>query len=186
MPPFDSHSMLSYVFYVNYSAISQRNPVSSRWPWSHFSRSPKVKLITPSDSQHITSYTSSIVTIALPRTETCFQQKTLIWPCKVTKGQTDYTIRFAAYKFLYVSYSNYSAISHKNPVSSRWPWSDLPRSPKVKLITPSDSQHITSYTSSILTLVLSRTETLFSADDLDLTFQGHQRSNWLHHSIRSI
>ena len=41
---------------------------------------------------------------------------TLIWPFKVTKGQTDYAIRFATYHFLYVFYSNYSAISHGNPV----------------------------------------------------------------------
>ena len=27
---------------------------------------------------------------------------------------------------------------------------------------------------------------LFSADDLDLTFQGHQRSNWLRHPIRDL
>ena len=108
---------------------------------------------------------------------------TLIWPFKVTRGQTDNTIWFAAYNFLYVFYSNYSAIWHRNPVFSKWPWSDLSRSPKVKLITPFDSQHIISYTSPIVTIALSRTETLFSADDLDLTFQGHQRSNWLFHPI---
>ena len=107
----------------------------------------------------------------------------LIWPSKVTKGQTDYTIRFAKYEFLYVFCSNYCAISHRNNVSMRWPWSDLSRSPKVKLITPSDFQHITSYTSSIVTIALSRTKTLLSADELDLTFQDHQRSNWLFHPI---
>ena len=105
---------------------------------------------------------------------------------KITKSQTEYTARFAAYEFLYVFYSNYSAISNWNPVFSRWPWSDLSRSPKVKLITPSDSPHILSYTSSIVTIALSRTQTLFLADDLDLTFQGHRRSNWLHHPIRKI
>ena len=105
---------------------------------------------------------------------------------KITKSQTEYTARFAAYEFLYVFCSNYSAISNRNPVFSRWPWSDLSRSPKVKLITPSDSPHIFSYPSSIVTIALSRTQTLFLADDLDLTFQGHQRSNWLHHPIRKI
>ena len=37
---------------------------------------------------------------------------TLIWPFKVTKGQTDFAIRTATYVFLLVLYSNYSAISH--------------------------------------------------------------------------
>ena len=41
---------------------------------------------------------------------------TLIWPFKVTKRQSDYAIRFATYKLLLVFYSNYSAISHGNPV----------------------------------------------------------------------
>ena len=55
-----------------------------------------------------------------------FQQMTLIWPFKVTKGQTDYTIWFAPYHFLYTFYSNYSAISHGNPVFQQmtliWPF----------------------------------------------------------------
>ena len=86
---------------------------------------------------------------------------TLIWPFKVTQGQTEYAIPFASYHSLYVFCSNYSAISHGNPVFSRWPWSGFPRSPKVKLIIPSDSRHIISYTCVIVTLALSRTETLF-------------------------
>ena len=36
---------------------------------------------------------------------------TLIWPSKVTKGQTDYSIRLATYDFLLTLYSNYSAFS---------------------------------------------------------------------------
>ena len=40
----------------------------------------------------------------------------LIWPFKVTKGQTYYTIRSATYDFLLVFYSNYSANSHENPI----------------------------------------------------------------------
>ena len=83
-------------------------------------------------------------------------------------------------------YSNYSAISLRNRKLSRRSWSDLSMSPEVKLTTPSDSQHMSSDTSSIVTIALSRTNTLFSADDLDLTFQGHQRSNWLNHPIRSL
>ena len=85
----------------------------------------------------------------------------LIWPFKVTKGQTDYAIRFATYHFLYVFYSDYCAISHGNPFFSRWPWSGLPRSPKVKLIMRFDSRHIISYTCFIVTIALSRTENLF-------------------------
>ena len=38
-------------------------------------RSPKVKLIMPSDSGSMSSYWSSIVTIALSRTETLFSSK---------------------------------------------------------------------------------------------------------------
>ena len=37
---------------------------------------------------------------------------TLIWPFKVTKGQTDHAIRTVTYDFLQVLYSNYGAISH--------------------------------------------------------------------------
>ena len=44
---------------------------------------------------------------------------------------------------------------------SRWPWSDLSRSPTVKLIMPSYSRLMTSYQCSIETIALSRTETLF-------------------------
>ena len=184
---FASYELL-YVFYSNHCAISHRNQV--------------------------------------------FQQITLIWPSKITKGQTDYTIRFASYELLCVFYSNYSAILHRNPVFIRWPWSDLSRSRKVKLVAPSDSHHMSCYVCPIVTIALSRTETLFfmrlpwfdlqrlpkvklitasdkhhmisytcsiitialsrtekpcfSSDDLDLTFQGQQRSNWLHHPIRII
>ena len=44
---------------------------------------------------------------------------TLIWPFKVTKGQTDNTIQSATYHLLLVFYSNYSAISHGNPASQQ-------------------------------------------------------------------
>ena len=51
---------------------------------------------------------------------------TSIRPFKVTKGQTDYAILFATYDFLSVLYSNYSALSHGNPVfehmTSIWPF----------------------------------------------------------------
>ena len=87
------------------------------WPWSGLSGSLKVKLIALSDSRSISYYKCSSVSIALSRTESLFfQQMILIWPFKVTKGQTDHAIRFAIYHFLYVFYSNYSAISHGIPV----------------------------------------------------------------------
>ena len=41
---------------------------------------------------------------------------TLIWPSKVTRGQTDYAIRLAKYHSLYVFYNKYIAIPHGNPV----------------------------------------------------------------------
>ena len=51
---------------------------------------------------------------------------TLIWPSKVTKGQTENAIRSATNDFLLVFYSNYSAISHGNPVFQHmtliWPF----------------------------------------------------------------
>ena len=75
---------------------------------------------------------------------------TLIWPFKVTQGQTDYAIGFTTYHFLYVFYSNYSAISHGIYVFSRWPWSGLSRSLKVKLNTPFYSRHIISHTCSLV------------------------------------
>ena len=74
-----------------------------------------------------------------------FQQMTLIWPFKVTKGQSDYAILSATYDLLIVFYRNYSAISHGNPVFQQMAWSDLPKSPKVKLIMPSDPRHMTCY-----------------------------------------
>ena len=91
-----------------------------------------------------------------------FQQMTSIWPFQVTKGQTEYDIRFTAYHFLYVCSVVTIVLSCMETLFfSTWPWSDLSRSPKVKLIMPSDSRHITSYTCSIATITLSDTETLF-------------------------
>ena len=50
---------------------------------------------------------------------------TLIWPFKVTKGQTSYAFGFATHDLLLVFCSNYSAISLANPVfqqmTSIWP-----------------------------------------------------------------
>ena len=116
--PSDSRHITSYTCSILTIALSCTETLFfSRWPWSGLSRSPKVKLIMPSDSRHITSYTCFIVTIALSRTETLF--------------------------------------------ISRWPRSGLSRSPKVKLVMPFDSRHIISYTCSIVTIALSRTETLF-------------------------
>ena len=86
---------------------------------------------------------------------------TLIWPVKVTKAQTDCPIRFATYEFLYVSYSNYSVISHRNPVFHQMTLIWLSRSPEVKMMTPSDLHHMSCYMRSKVTKALSRTETLF-------------------------
>ena len=96
------------------------------WSRSGLSGSLKVKLTALSDSRSISYYKCFSVTIALSRTESLFfQQMTLIWPFKVTKGQTDYGIRFAKYHFLCVFYSNYSAISHGNTIFQQmtliWP-----------------------------------------------------------------
>ena len=142
-----------------------------------------------------------------------FLQTTLIWPFKVTRGQTDYAILFAIHNLLLVSIILNIALSRTETLFfSRWPRSGLSRSPKVKLIMPFDSWHIISYPCSKVTIALSRTKTLFfsrwpwsglsrsptvklttpsdprcfSADDLDLAFRGHQRSNWLCHSIHDI
>ena len=98
---------------------------------------------------------------AIPHGNPAFQQMTSICSFKVTKVQTEYSIRFATNHFLYEIYGNYSAISHGNPVFSRWPWTGLSRSLKVKLNMPFDSRHIISYTCSIVTIALSRTRTLF-------------------------
>ena len=50
----------------------------------------------------------------------------LIWPFKFNQGRTEYAFRFATYQFLYVFYSNSSAISHVNPVFQQvtliWPF----------------------------------------------------------------
>ena len=80
------------------------------------------------------------------------------------------------FQFLLVINSNYGAISHRYRDLGRWPWSDLSRSPKVILIMPSDfrSPHDMLIVF-IVTIALSRPETLFLADDLYLTFQGHQK-----------
>ena len=60
-----------------------------------------------------------------------FQQMTLIWPFKVTKGKTDNAIWFAKYHFQYVFHSNYSAISHETLFFSIRPQTGLSRSPSL-------------------------------------------------------
>ena len=135
---------LLLVFYSNYSAIWHGKPCFSADDLDlNLSRSPKVNQIFT-----IRSATYDLLLVfnsnynAIWHGTPVFQQMTLIWPFKVTKGQTDCAIWFATYDLLLVFYSYYSAISHGNPA--------------------------------------------FSADDLDLTFQGHQRSNWLCHPIRDL
>ena len=92
---------------------------------SHLSRSPKLQLILPSNPRPMIPYKCSIVTSAISLGHPVFQQMTLIWPFKVSKGQTDYATLFAIYDFRSVFYSNYSAISHGNPVFQQmtliWP-----------------------------------------------------------------
>ena len=126
--PSDPRPMTCYLCSIVTLALSRPETLFfSRWPWSDLSRSLKVKLIVPSDPRPMTCYLCSIVTIALSRPETpVFQQMTLIWPFKVTKGQTDYAIRSATHDLLFVFYTNYSAISHGNPVLQQmtliWPF----------------------------------------------------------------
>ena len=98
----------------------------SRWPWSGLSRSPKVKLIMPFDLRPMTSYKCSLSNYsAISHGNPVFQQMTLIWPFKVTKGQTDYSIRSAIYDFLLTFYSNYSAISLRSRYIRRQTSEDL-------------------------------------------------------------
>ena len=68
----------SYLCSIVATAISRTDTLFfSRWPWSGLSRPPKVKLLMPSVSRHITSFTCSIVTTALSRKETLFFSR---WP----------------------------------------------------------------------------------------------------------
>ena len=112
-----------------------------------------------------------------------FQQMTRIWPFKVTKGQTDYAIRSATYDFLLVFYSNYSAISHGNPVFRQmiliWP-SKVTKSQTDYAIRSAIYGFQLTFHSNYSAIYLAR-KLCFSMDDLDLTLQGHQRSNWLCH-----
>ena len=157
----------------------------SRWPWSGLSRSPKVKLITPSDSRPISYYKCSSVTIALSLTETVFFSK---WPwsdlsrspkIKLIMPSDSRPISYYSYKCSSVTI----ALSLTETVFfSKWPWSDLSRSPKVKLITPSDSRPISYYKCSSVSIALSLTET----SKWPSVFQGHPRSNWLRHPIRDL
>ena len=126
------------------------------------SGSPKVKLDMPFDSRHIISYTCSVVTIALSRTETLFFSR---WPwCGLSRSPKAKLImpfdsrHITSYTCSIVT----TALSRTETLFfSRWPWSGLSRSPKVKLIMPFDSQHIISCTCSIVTIALSHTEILF-------------------------
>ena len=98
---------------------------------------------------------------AISNRNTVFQQMTLIWPFNVTKGQTDYSLQSTTYDFLLLSIVTIALSRTKILFFSRWPWSDLSRSPKVKLIVTSDPQPMTSYYSSIVTKALSCAETVF-------------------------
>ena len=116
----------------------------------------------PSDSRHITSYTCSMVTITLSRTETLFFSR---WPWSGLSRSSKVKLIMPSDLRYITSYTCSIvtiALSRMETLFfSRWPWSGLSRSPKVKLIMLSDSQHITSNTYSVVTIVLSRTGTLF-------------------------
>ena len=75
---FDWRHIISYTIFIVTKALYRTETLFFiRWPWSDLSRSPKVKLIIPSDSRHIISYTCFIVTTALSHTETLFFNR---WP----------------------------------------------------------------------------------------------------------
>ena len=149
--------------------------------------SPEDKLIMSFDSRHIFSYTCSIETMALSRTETLFFSR---WPWSGVSRTPK--VKLIMLSYLWPMTQNWCSIvtiaqsRTDNLFFSIWPWSDLSRSPKVKLIMPSDSRHITSFTSSTVTIAQSRTKTRLSADDIDPAFQSHQRSNWLCNPLRDI
>ena len=99
--PSDSRHIISYTCFIVTIAISRTETLFfSRWPWSGLSRSPEVELIMPFDSRHYIMYVFYSNYSAISHGNPVFLQMTLIWPSKVTKGQTDYAILFATYDFL--------------------------------------------------------------------------------------
>ena len=116
----------------------------------------------PFDSRHITSYTCSIVTIALSRTETLFFSR---WPWSRLSRSPKVKLNMPMDSRNIISNTCSKvtiALSRTETLFfNRWPWSGLSRSPKVKLNMSFDSRHIISYTCSVVTIALSRTETLF-------------------------
>ena len=79
-------------------------------------------------------------------------------------GQTDYAIRSPIYElseFLLVFFSYNCAIRTETLFFSRLRYSDLSRSPKVELTTPSDPRPMSPYKRSIVAIALSRTEIVF-------------------------
>ena len=100
--PFYSRHIISYTCSVMTIALSRTETLFfSRWPWSGLSSSTKVELNMPFRfaTYHFLYVFCSIYS-AISHENPVFQQMTLIWPFKVTKGQTDYAIRFATYQFL--------------------------------------------------------------------------------------
>ena len=135
----------------------------------------------PFDSRHIISYTCSTVTIALSRMETLFFSR---WPWSGLPRSPKVKLILPSDSRHIISYTCFIvtiAISRTETLFFiRWPWSGLPRSPEVELIMPFDLRPMTSYTCFTITISLSRIgDPVFSADDLDLAFQGHQRLDWL-------
>ena len=151
--------IISYTCVIVTIALSRtENLFLSRWPWSGLLRSPNVKMII----YHLICAISLFLYMfyrnysAISHGKPVFQQMALIWAFKVTIGQTDYTIWFAPYHFLYtcfiVTIAQLALARTENLFLSRWPWSGLPRSPKVKLIIPIDLRHIISSTCFIVTI----------------------------------
>ena len=94
---FATHDLL-LVFYRNYSAISQRNPVFQQmtliWPFKVTKGQIDYDIRFATHDLLLVFYRNySAISHRIP----VFQQMTLIWPFRVTKGQTDYDIRFATY-----------------------------------------------------------------------------------------
>ena len=114
--PSDSRHIISYTCSIVTIAQSRMETLFlSRWPWSDLSRSAKVELIMPSDSRPMICYWCSMVSIALSRTETLFFSRwPWSWPFKVTKGKTNYAIRFATHDLLSMFYSKHVPRLAKN------------------------------------------------------------------------
>ena len=112
-----------------------------------------------------------------------------VWSKKIVKDPCRESTEVTPMKILLcIAISSTSWIycySWQFKLNNWWPWSGLSGSLKVKLIALSDSRSIGYYYKST-SVTISHRKPVFSADDLDLTVQGHQRSNWSRHSNRDL